>query len=235
MIEEKRDIVIEGLSHSPEQWLAFADALNRVGGSSASVLLYHTLFRVAEKGSWLEKECANRINNAPTLDAHFVEYRGSGATDPWNRNPGIWVHDPNVPYIFDERLNEEKIYDALRRIDYKELKERKYWFVVKRVFEELNWLIDSMDTHFADWINANFKWFWDRNNPWRSVEKEILKSNSWDWNKNSVEGSDIGEKYAEFSNILWNTFTIIPKRKASDKPKDNDYFYLPGKILINNG
>ena len=238
MEEEKHSIEMLGITHTFKEWYAFADELDHIGESSFAMRIFFTLYKLAPEGSQYKRDCATRVNKTPTLEAHYTEYKSGGATDLWNRNPNTWVHDSNAPVIFDERLDEGKIYHALRGINFTELKERKYWFVIKRVFDELNWLKDSKNTHFADWVGVYFQWPWDRKNPWRKIsetEPQIIKTPSWQWNEHTVPDSDVGKHYATMARMVWDTFTEIPKITDDDNPKDMSYFYLPYKILINDG
>ena len=54
--------------------------------------------------------------------------------------------------IFDPRLNEKKIAAAIKKLDRKGLGDIKFTFAVHNCLESLNWLVDSMDTHFVAWM-----------------------------------------------------------------------------------
>ena len=138
--------------------------------------------------------------------------------DPHNRPKLIWKRDPDID-IFDFKLDEGKIIDALQKIKFKELKGRRFWFVVHRVFEELKWLTVTMDNKFACWVGLYFQWPWDTKKPWRTVEKDIRDAASWKWDKDSA--------YAKLARLLWTAFTDKPKRSENEVPVDKDYFYLP--------
>lgn len=212
-----------------EEWLTFTRSIAKAGESATAAMFYRSLYQLAKVNGddWLQEECIRGMNSVTIPVASL--YREGGATDPNNRPRKEWVHNPEVD-IFDPKLDEGAIIDALRGIDFIDLKERRYWFVVQRVFKELNWLSVTMDTKFADWVAYYFQWPWERNNPWRTVDENIRKIPSWEWN--NYYGC---EQYAALAKILWATFTVKPKISEEDEPIDKQSFYLPNKKKINNG
>ena len=228
MFEEVTVIELLGLVHSAEEWLTFAHNLILEGESAFAAMVLRAIYEwsVDNDDTQLQLDCRMLMNTINTPHASTYTYMKGGATDPHNRQRLIWKRDPDVD-IFDFKLDEGKIIEALEKIVFNDLKGRRFWFVVHRVFEELKWLSVTMDTKFADWVALYFQWPWERNKPWRTVEKDIRDAASWKWDKDSV--------YAKLARLLWATFTDKPKRNDNEKPEDKEYFYLPNKTKINNG
>jgi hypothetical protein len=174
------------------------------------------------------------MNTINTPYASTYIYQEGGATDPHNRPKLLWKRNPDVD-IFDFKLDESRIIEAIQKIDFKDLEGRWYWFVFHQVFNELNWLSVTKPSKFADWVSLYFKWTWERTKPWRTVPVQIRKTHSWDWDENTVPDNDIGKAFALLARLLWATFTDKPKRSEDETPDDKEYFYLPNKNKINNG
>lgn len=236
MFEEVTEIEFGGLVHSPQEWLTFAHNLNTMGQSNSALILYRSLYEWAKENDdfQLQEDCRIASNTIIIPRATTYKYNTNGATDPHNRPRLVWKRDPEID-IFDFKLDEGRIIEALQKIEFKELKGRRYWFVVHRVFNELNWLSVTKDNKFAGWVNFYYRWEWEQDRPWRTVEKVIRDTDSWLWNENTVPGNDIGKYYAAFAKLLWSTFTDKPKRNENDIPDDKQYFYLPNMKKINNG
>lgn len=234
MYIESDNIEIYGQVLSEEEWLSFANNMNKAGERASAAMFYRILYQYAinNNNKFLAEQCREGIGNIDYPNAR--QYKKEGATDPNNRRRMKWVRNQDID-IFDYKLDEGEIIRAIQNIDFKKLKGRKYWFVVHRVFEELSWLTITMDNKFADWVAYYFHWPWERDRPWRTVEKEIRDSYSWQWNEKTVPGNDIGKDYAALSKLLWSIFTDKPKRNETDKPIDNGIFYLLNMKKINNG
>jgi hypothetical protein len=228
MFEEVTEIEFLGLVHTAEEWLTFArNLISEEQGAFAGMFLdaLHK-WAVENDNTQLQLDCRN-LNSAIKIPQAFnFTYKKGGATDPHNRQKFIWKRNTDID-IFDFKLDEGRIIEALQKIKFKKLKGRRFWFVVHRVFKELKWLSVTMDNKFADWVGLYFQWPWDREKPWRTVNKEIRDADSWKWEKDSA--------YANLACLLWATFTNKPKRSDNEVPDDKEYFYLPNKKKINNG
>lgn len=234
MYVESDKIEIYGLVLSEKEWLSFANNISEKGERAFAAMFYRILYQYAidNNKELFAKQCQEGLRSIDYSCAR--PYRIEGATDPNNRQRMKWVRDENID-IFDFKLDEGEIIKAIQTIDFKGLKGRKYWFVFHRIFEELNWLTVTKDNTFADWVTLYFQWSWERDKPWRTVDKEIRTSHSWQWNENTVPNSDIGKKYAALSKKVWSVFTDKPKKGDTDKPIDKDIFYLLNMNKINNG
>ena len=236
MWEKATDIELLGLVHSAEEWLTFASKLVDAGESAAAAMFYRSLYQFAKDNdnTLLQEQCIVGLNDIIIPPASTYKYNKGVAADPNNRQRMTWKRNPDVD-IFDFKLDENEIIRAIQNVDYKALKDRKFWFVFQRVFEELEWLFNKKDNMFACWVGYYFYWPWDRDRPWRTVEKEIRDTNSWQWNEHTVPDTNIGKYYAELAEIVWSTFTDKPKRSEKDIPVDKQIFYLPNLKKINNG
>lgn len=228
MFEEVTEIKLLGLVHSAEEWLAFARNIIEEGESTFAAMILRAIYdwAVDNDNTQLQSDCKMLMTTINIPHAFTYTYKKGGATDPHNRPKLVWKRNPDID-IFDFRLDEGKIIETLQKIKFKELKGRKFWFVVHRVFEELRWLYVTMDNKFAGWVDLYFQWPWDCEKPWRTVEKDIRNEASWKWDKDSA--------YAKLARLLWTAFTDKPKRSENEVPVDKDYFYLPNKTKINNG
>ncbi len=221
---------------SVDEYISIAKRYIEIGNRDTAITMLSALKDCANKNKDynLREDCLILITENQ-YQLKLVDSDNNVAASPFNREP----KKPDGYYararIFHPNLDEERIIIALTKIKFNRLKERRYWFVIKRIFEELNWLSVKTDTKFADWVDQNFNWPWEKNNPWRTVDKEIRRKNSWQWNIYAVPNNKDVESYGELAKILWNTFTEKPKRKNSDKPVDKETFYLPYKKVINNG
>ena len=236
MCEEVTEIELLGLVHCAEDWLTFAQNLINNGESAFAAMILRAMYEWAKDNdkTQLQLDCRTLMNTINIPQASTYKYREGGATDPHNRQRRMWERNPDID-IFDFKLDEGRIIETIKKIDFKELDNRWYWFVYHRVFIELKWLTVVRPSKFADWVGLYFHWNWERTKPWRTVPKEIKDSHSWEWDENTVPGNDVGKHFAALALKLWSTFTKKPKRSDDDVPDDKEYFYLPYKTKINKG
>ena len=232
---EETGIDILGLVHTASEWLSFASKIRLAGEQSFAKSIYQALYDYAVKynDDELVQLSLEGFHATPAFQATPCQYKKGSAADPNNRPRLKWERNPDAD-IFDTRLDEGEIIRALNEIEFSGLKDRKYMYVIREVFLELNWLAvtTNIDQKFVRWSARYFQWPWEKARPWRTVETEIRNTKSWEWDETTVPNSDIGKHYAAFSKLLWSTFTDKPKTSENDKPQDKDIFYLPNKIKI---
>ena len=91
------------------------------------------------------------------------------------------------------------------------------WFVVHKIFEEINWLQDEVDTHFISWVDDVYGWPNKAKN-FKRIQSEFKKNHTLDWDARTITSSAVALKYKGLADTIRNEFvTITDKRVVSDK------------------
>lgn len=115
--------------------------------------------------------------------------------------------------VFDYRLNEDKIARAVKKLNRNGLGQIDFTYAVQNCFESLEWLSDTMDTHFVAWMKKHRI---------INMKTENLKKAKSDSRTNEVKN--------ELLKILQE------KNEETGKPKDKIDFYIRDDAqLINDG
>ena len=120
---------------------------------------------------------------------------------------------PVNTHIFDYRLKESQIISTIKGINRKELGDINFAYAIHFFFESIEWLANKRDNDFTSWMRANHLI--------TVSAKNFVQATP---NDDRVKGliSDLRSVFQEFNpeTGLW---------------RDKKEFYLPNKILINNG
>jgi hypothetical protein len=125
--------------------------------------------------------------------------------------------------IFHSALDMIKVKDGINRIIIGKGKEGKFllsvkwWFVVHKVLEEIDWLNDKQDTKFIQWVDDVFGWEW-KTCDFKSVLAGFKHTHSTKWDVNTVKDMNTGRQYRELADYVRNMFVIIDSSgKITDK------------------
>ena len=116
--------------------------------------------------------------------------------------------------IFHIALNISKVKDGINRIIIAKGKEGKFllsvkwWFVVHKVLEEIDWLNDKQDTKFIQWVDDVFGWKW-KTRDFKSVLAGFKHTHSTKWDSNTVKDMNTGRQYRELADYIRNMFVNI--------------------------
>lgn len=159
-------------------------------------------------------------------DEHEEEQEGK--EEPYNVNK----KDLNIKdwELFKDSIIKDKVIDAIKTIPTEIVGgEVKRHFIIHKVLMEIGWLRYKQSTRYVGLmkykrvVKFNAKSFQDK-------DLELFKKNPTDqWDYQLTPGSELGENYRLYADMVRNTFTRIIDGKLDDI-RD---FYYPGKIKYN--
>lgn len=116
--------------------------------------------------------------------------------------------------IFNKAIDVDKVKAVINNIIDKKGKEGsfrlsvKWWFVVHRVLEEIDWLDDQQDTKFVLWVGDVYEWKW-KERGFQSVLPGFKHTHSMKWNADTVKNRNTGLLYKEFADYVRGQFVDI--------------------------
>ena len=126
--------------------------------------------------------------------------------------------------IFHPSLDMNKIKEGINGIIITKGKESffqespvKWWFVVHKVLEEIDWLDDKQDTKFINWVKDVYGWNHKTHN-FKSILSGFKHTPSTKWDANTVKNMNTGRQYRDLADYVRNTFVDINTNgKITDK------------------
>ncbi len=129
----------------------------------------------------------------------------------------------DLPIIFKPAINVEKVVEALNGIisekgdtTKRQMKSLKDWFVVHKVFSEIDWLEDEFQNHFIDWVEQAFGWPWETRD-FKSVLPGFKNAPTFQWGANTVNDRNTGLKYRTLADHIRNTFVEWQGNRIKDR------------------
>lgn len=93
------------------------------------------------------------------------------------------------------------------------------WFVVHKIFEEIDWLQDEVDTHFISWVDDIYGWP-NKAKDFKRIQSEFKKKHTLDWDARTITSSAIALKYKGLADTIRSAFvTMEGKRVISDNKR----------------
>jgi hypothetical protein len=103
------------------------------------------------------------------------------------------------------------------------------WFVVHKILEEIDWLQDTMDTHFISWVKDVYGWE-QKTEHFKSVNSALKKQHSLDWNVRTMTSASVAKVYIDFANKIRNEF--VKKVDGKTVIEDNKYYFKKDVLYI---
>ncbi len=142
------------------------------------------------------------------------------------------VKDADIapPKIFDRRINENKIIDALKKLRSDKVSGKRRWYVIYRVLHYIGW-IGKAQNRFIDWVEYYFGW--EEKKEFRGVQSKLINTSPNEWSDVVINGKeekdnnyDIGPNYYEFAGTIVRTFVEIDE---TGQLTDKDEFLVNPK------
>jgi hypothetical protein len=147
-------------------------------------------------------------------DVEFVEEKGGNDNSEKGAANDIIFPQSSFDNIFHRALNINKVKVGINRIIIAKGKEGKFqlsvkwWFVVHKVLEEIDWLNDKQNTKFIQWIDDVYGWEW-KTRDFKSVLAGFKHTHSTKWNEDTVKDANTGREYRDFANYVRSQFVDI--------------------------
>ncbi len=105
------------------------------------------------------------------------------------------------------------------------------WFVVHKIFEEIDWLQDAIDTHFISWVRDVYGWGFQTFH-FKSVNPALKKKHSMDWNVRTMTAASVVQDYITLADKIRNEF--VKKMEGKTVKVDNTYYFKRPDLYIDH-
>lgn len=132
--------------------------------------------------------------------------------------------------IFKDTIDVKKVKDVIPTLLPKK-PSIPNWFVVHKIFEEIDWLQDTIDTHFISWVKDVYGWDFQTVH-FKSVNSDLKKKHSLDWDVRTMTSAAISRDYIELANKVRNEF--VKKMEGEIVKEDNTYYFKRPDLYIDH-
>jgi hypothetical protein len=102
-------------------------------------------------------------------------------------------------------------------------------FVIHKVWEEIDWLQDTIDTHFISWVADVYGWNYSSNH-FKDINSSLKDSHSLDWNARTMTSAKISLGYCDLASKIRNEFVL--KSDGKNVKADNKYYFKKPELYI---
>lgn len=180
----------------------------------------------------VDDETENIINDNDAGDKSSEEE--SKQDDIKEVNKEEW--DSQYDDVFDSRLNPEKIFKKLEKMDNPRVTDDyPRFFVFFKVLLYLGW-IEKSQNKFLKWANCHWKCKWNKEYNFKfgnNIKKELRDTHLSKWSSATLPNSDIGDAYRT---LAIDVFSKLTETVNGNKIIDRSSFYnKDAKVRINDG
>ncbi len=133
--------------------------------------------------------------------------------------------------IFHDAIDVQKVLAAFPGLISDKVDGIKRWFVIHKVLEEINWLVDRADSHFIMWVKDHNGWAWSTLD-FKRVLPEFKRKSTMEWGPDTVKDVLTGCSYRDFADKVRNCFVTIMDGRIVDKTY---YFRRPDLFIYHPG
>lgn len=106
------------------------------------------------------------------------------------------------------------------------------WYIIYKIFVEIDWLQDSISIHFISWVKDVYGWQYKTEDFKNSVNSELKQQHSLDWNTRTMTSAKIAKDNIDFADSVRKEFVIDMEGKTVKK--DNKYYFKKPELYISH-
>lgn len=104
------------------------------------------------------------------------------------------------------------------------------WYIIYKIFVEIDWLHDSISIHFISWVKDVYGWQYKTEDFKNSVNPELKQQHSLDWNTRTMTSAKIAKDNIDFAESVRKEFVLDMEGKTVKK--DNKYYFKKPELYI---
>ena len=106
------------------------------------------------------------------------------------------------------------------------------WFIIYKIFCEINWLQDTTATNFIHWVKDVYGWNFRTEDFKSSVNSELKRQHTLDWDARIMTSAKKAKEYIDFANTVRKEFTHEMDGKVVRE--DNKYYFKNPDLYIDH-
>ena len=133
--------------------------------------------------------------------------------------------------IFKDAIDVKKVKIALQKLLPKKISITT-WYIIYKIFVEIDWLQDSISIHFISWVKDVYGWQYKTEDFKNSVNPELKQQHSLDWNTRTMTSAKIAKDNIDFAESVRKEFVIEMNGKTVKE--DNKYYFKKPELYISH-
>ncbi len=184
--------------------------------------------------SRLALELKNKALSDESWKTYFNTIRRFDEYDSWieelkNPEPTIKEYPESAwDKIFKDVIDVKKVKEIMPVLLSNEIS-KSNCFVIHKVWEEIDWLQDTIDTHFISWVADVYGWHYSTYH-FKDINSSLKKSHSLDWNARTMTSAKISLDYYNLACKIRNKFVL--KSDGKNVKLDNKDFFKKPELYI---